>query len=164
MAVRALAKRTGARGPEPDPERLVDFACACVWRGSARGGVDPARQLGPYAERIRRRIFDGRRGFDPPLLIHRLGMLDATGDGLNMAILPTRWNIREKHFWRFSVCGLVFDLQLVARPTPLLAEAVPMNGRTTVLILLEPGRDVPTVPSLMAAMHRMLGPSSSRRP
>jgi hypothetical protein len=148
----------------PHPERLVSFACASVWRAAARGGVSPQRKLGPYADRLARRIFEDDLGFNPPLLISRLGMLNANGEGMNMAVIPTRWNIRGLHFWRFSVCGLVFDLQLDARPTPLLPGMdVPMNHRTTALILLEPPRDVRTAPALMESMARMFAPPKRGR-
>lgn len=72
----------------PHPQRLVTFACACVWRSAARGGISPRFALGPYADRLARRIFDGDLSWSPPLLLSRLGMLDANGEGLNMAMLP----------------------------------------------------------------------------
>jgi hypothetical protein len=147
----------------PYPERLVSFACACVWRAAARGGLSPTIALGPYGNRLARRIFKADLSWSPPLLLSRLGMIDANGESLNMVIPPVRWDIRGHHFWRFSVCGLVFHLQLDARPTPLLPGMDPMNDRTTALVLLEPHRDVRTVPALMDSMLRMFAPPKRSR-
>ncbi len=136
----------------PQPERLVGFASACVWRFAAsRTQGNPGKLLGPYAAKLEEMLFRGG-AFDPLLLISRHGYQDRSGALLNMGTLPFAYREERLRFWRFIVCGLIFDLKLDNRgPIPAM-KTLAVNDMKLVTIFEDfpqnPARDSTIGPSL----------------
>jgi len=137
----------------PHPERLVRFVSACVWRFAAsRGHGKPAKLLGPYADKLEEMLFR-ESAFDPPLLISRHGFQDRNGALLNMGTLPFIYFEEGLRFWRFIVCGLIFDLKLDNRgPIPAM-KTLAINAERSITVFEDfpqnPARDPAIGPSLM---------------
>jgi hypothetical protein len=110
------------------PSLLVDFAASCVWRMAAsRTGHKPELWLGPYAKRLQNSLF-GNAHYEPKLLVSRHAFQIERGRTLNMGLLPFRYKEEGIRFWRFSVCGLIFDLKLDGRRAPPAMETLFVNN------------------------------------
>jgi hypothetical protein len=142
----------------PNPTLLVQFASACVWRFAAsRGRGKPAILLGPYATKIANSLFHGEM-FTPLLLISRHGYNVSEGKLLNIGSLPFRYQEEGIHFWRFIVCGLIFDLKMDNRSAILAMKTLSVNDRTRISIIenlsQNPMRDRHIAPVLLRMLPR----------
>jgi hypothetical protein len=146
--------------PIKSAETLISFACACVWRRATSEHMRSGTELlGPYDGRLRRRLFEGDSSWEPELAITRHQIRDAHGAAMNLVIVPTPWRIAERHFWRFSIHELIFDLKFDQRPTPASADLFPVNGQTVATVWVEPPTSVMDIPGLVGAIIEM-----SKRP
>lgn len=140
----------------PRPKRLVQFAGACVWRFAAsRGCGYPQKLLGPYAAEVEEMLFHGG-DFNPLLLISRHGYQDR-GVLLNMGALPFIYHEEGLRFWRFIVCGLIFDLKLDNRSPIAAMKTLAVNDAKSISLFEDfpqnPMRD-PAVRSSLLRMSR----------
>jgi hypothetical protein len=141
--------------PNPRPDLLVDFAGACVWRMAvSRTGHQPKLLLGPYADRLQESLFGGV-AFRPLLLVARHALHDAEGELLNMGALPYPYKEEGIRFWRFIVCGLIFDLKLDARTTPPAMATLAANAAPEITLFEDFPRDVRREPLVGASLRRM---------
>lgn len=140
--------------PNPLPDRLVSFASACVWRMAvSRTENKPERMLGPYAARLRARLFDGDP-FEPFLLISRSAYVSRR-DPLNLGVLPHLYRELDLRFWRFVTCGLIFDLKLDNRPAPPPMAILGVNGSKEVFLHEDFPQEVSRIPDIAESLVRL---------
>jgi hypothetical protein len=111
------------------------------------------KPLGPYADRLRAMLFEGR-SYDPMLLVSRSAFVRGKEE-LRLGVLPHRYQESGIRFWRFLACGLIFDLKLDNRPTPPAMAALAVNDSSEVLLHLDFPQDVFGTPGLAASLLRM---------
>jgi hypothetical protein len=157
------AGQTAAVVENPQPERLVRFTGACVWRFAAsRTNGNPDKLLGTYAGKLEEMLLRGG-AFDPLLLISRHGYQDLSGALLNMGTLPFVYHEEKLRFWRFIVCGLIFDLKLDNRaPIPAM-RTLAANALQSITIFEDFPQDPARDPAIGSSLIRMSA-KSPRRP
>ncbi len=145
----------------PEPTRLVAFAASVVWRYAAsRSDLTPQRALGPYAERIEQLLFHDEP-FDPPLLVSLNAYRLNGPEIMNMGAYPHLYSELDRRFWRFIVCGVIFDLMLDNRGPPPPMATLTVNGRSTFTLFDDFPAKVMREPKLATALTAMTLP---RRP
>lgn len=148
----------------PEPDRLVGFAAAVVWRYVAsRSGLAPQRALGPYADRIARLLFQAEP-FDPPLLVALNAYRLNASEIFNMGVYPHPYSELDRRFWRFIVCGVIFDLMLDNRGPPPAMATLLANRRTTLTLFEDFPLNVMRNPGLAGALTAMTLPRRPYRP
>jgi len=146
----------------PRPDLLVLFASACVWRmAAARTDGQPEKWLGPYAKRLSAALFE-QAPFDTPLLLSRHAYQIKRGEIMNLSLMPHPHSELGIKFWRFIVCGLIFDLKMDNRAVPYAMSIFPINNRNVVTVF----DDLPQNPlrsqTLGPALHRLAIPPRSQ--
>ncbi|SFI52405.1 hypothetical protein [Caulobacter sp. UNC279MFTsu5.1] len=149
--------------PNPKPRALVGFACACIWRYAAsRSGGRPERALGPYAQRLKEVLFEAS-DFSPLLLVSRHAYEIDAGETMNLAMLPHIYNEEELRFWRFIVCGLIFDLKLDNRPPPPAMATLAVNDLAEIHLFEDFPQKIMRQPALARSLQRMYRPPARTR-
>lgn len=143
--------------PNPHPDRLVAFACACIWRMAlSRTRNRPEQMLGPYATSLRAKLFD-EESFNPILLISRSAYV-AGRDPLNLGVLPHLYHELDLRFWRFVTCGLIFDLKLDNRPAPPAMAILGVNDSREVYLHEDFPQEVSQIPDIADSLVRLSHP------
>lgn len=144
------------------PQLLVGFATACVWRMAvSRSDHRPERLLGPYANRLANSLFGNQR-FNPLLLLSCHGFHDNAGDLLNIGVLPHVYYEEGIRFWRFIVCGLIFDLKLDNRSPVRAMEPLAVNEKMEIVLFEDFPQEILRT-RLAESLFRMAVPSGSGR-
>lgn len=140
--------------PNPHPDRLVSFAAACVWRMAvSRTHNKPEQMLGPYAARLRAKLFDGEP-FDPLLLISRSAYVTGR-EQLRLGVLPHLYHELGLRFWRFVTCDLMFDLKLDNRPAPPPMAILGVNDSKEICLHEDFPQEVCRIPDIAESLVQL---------
>lgn len=146
--------------PNPRPELLVKFACACVWRrGVSLSGPPADLDLGPYEVRLRNLLFYADTSYNPALLVCRQNVT-LEGEPLNEILMePFRNPNYGKRGWQFSAGGFLFVLKLDERGRKQEVEALKVNGQNPAPVLNFPSKELVDVPGVIDIAVNMLRPT-----
>jgi len=154
---------TTAVVPNPQPRQLVSFACACLWRMAAsRTKHHPERALGPYAKKLSESLFIGG-SFEPMLLLSRHAFGATRRELLNFGALPHLYHEEGIRFWRFIVCGLIFDLKLDNRASPPAMATLAVNAQHEITLHEDFLQDPRRTPGLSSSLARLSLSKSTKR-
>lgn len=142
--------------PNRDPERLMHFIYASVWRHAVSSRTEKSKlELGRYEEILRNALLNG----GPYELQAIIGIENFTVNGIgriNLAIAPYRNRIENINIWHFSIGGLSFYLSTDNRKfdrnwVPYLA-----NGNDPLIVSSIEAQDISKVPLLKPILQNML--------
>lgn len=145
--------------PNPRPDLLLKFACACIWRRAvSRSGPPADLDLGPYEVPLRSLLFESGCQFDPTLLISRQNVMLEGQPMDDLLAEPFRNPNYGRRGWQFMVAGFIFVLKLDNRGRKQELDTLKANGRNPVPVLNLPARELVDVPGVIDIAVNMLRP------
>ena len=139
----------------PNPNLLVRFACATVWRQTVSGdGRELDLDLGPYRQILESYLFSDRPA---PIqaLIGRSNLTGPDGRPIEIAIAPYRRRLMDWHVWHFTMGPLSVFLKTDKRPFPASWTPYLANDNDPLTLIGMDARRVDQIPILQPILRSM---------
>lgn len=138
----------------PKPAELKRFALSVVWRfDAAERLTGKASALGPFETRIREAIF-GEGAIEAPIVFIQPNIL-AQGDPIDIAMEPTKANLRGATVWKFDFGSLACIVKISGQDWPREWEVADAGNRTEALILSAPPSEIVSLPAYRPLLQQM---------
>lgn len=140
--------------PNPEPDSLVHFAYAVIWRHVASASRRADRlDLGPFGDEM----LDAMQARGPYALQLIVGRnpLTVRGQRVDVAIAPYRERMDRWNVWHFAISGLDFYLKTDRRPFPTSWHPYLANNNNPIVVGQTDERGMHQVPKLFPILRRM---------
>jgi hypothetical protein len=109
---------TSYRLGNPQPELLLRFAYATIWRHVvSKHGASHALDLGPYRRKIEEYLFNGA-SLALEAIVGRSNVVDPHGNPIEVGIAPYKSKLYGWTIWLFTIGGFDFYIKTDQRPFP----------------------------------------------